>query len=170
MTPPVIEQSLQVPPIAPDFRTEPKPLPPLNRVGVDMEQQRPLSLREALTAALENNKDIEVARQNVKIAEFDLQGSRGAYDPRFNSQSFFERSVTPISSFLSGGSNGAVTQSDFTNTARLEGLTPKLGRQLSAGFLVHPTEYRQPVYRAKSSVSDRAYFQLHATSAAWTQG
>ncbi len=123
-----------MPPVASDFRTEPKPLPPLNRVGVDMEQQRPLSLREALTAALENNKDIEVARQNVKIAEFDLQGSHGAYDPRFNSFSFFERSETPISSFLSGGSNGTVTQSDFTNTARLEGLTPKLGGSYRLDF------------------------------------
>ncbi|MBA3255211.1 MAG: TolC family protein, partial [Pyrinomonadaceae bacterium] len=88
---PVIEQSLRVPPVAFDFRHEPKHLPPLGRVGVDMEQQRPLSLREALTAALENNKDIEVARQNVKIAEFDLQGSRGAYDPRLSSASYFER-------------------------------------------------------------------------------
>src|SRR5687768_5731977 len=70
----VVEQSIQVPPIASDFRSKPKPLPELGRVGVDMEQQRPLSLRDALTAALENNKDIEVARHNVKIAEFDLQG------------------------------------------------------------------------------------------------
>ncbi|MGI8897772.1 MAG: TolC family protein [Pyrinomonadaceae bacterium] len=124
---PEIEQSLRVPPIASDFRTERKPLPELGRVGVDMEQQRPLSLREALTAALENNKDIEVARQNVKIAEFDLQGSRGAYDPRFSSASYFERVESPISSFLSGGSNGSITQNDFTNTARLEGLSPKLG-------------------------------------------
>ena len=102
-TPVIEKQSLQVPPIASDFRPEPKPLPELGRVGVDMDQQRPLSLREALTAALENNKDIEVARQNVKIAEFDLQGSRGAYDPRLSSSSYFERVKSPISSFLSGG-------------------------------------------------------------------
>jgi outer membrane protein TolC len=124
---PVVEQGVQVPPIASDFRPERKPLPPLDRIGVDMEQQRPLSLREALAAALENNKDIEVARQNVKIAEFDLLGSRGAYDPRLSSSTYFERIKTPISSFLSGGSNGSVTQNDFTNTARLEGLSPKLG-------------------------------------------
>ncbi len=116
-----------MPTIAPDFRPERKPLPQLGRVGVDMEQQRPLSLREALTAALENNKDIEVARHNVKIAEFDLLGSRGAYDPRLSSSTYFERIKSPISSFLSGGSNGAVTQNDFTGTARLEGLSPKLG-------------------------------------------
>ena len=65
-------------PIAPDFQPAQKPLPELGRVGVDMERQRPLSLREALALALENNKDIEVARDNVKIAEFDLKGARGS--------------------------------------------------------------------------------------------
>ena len=48
----------------------------LNRVGVDANRQHPLSLREALSMALENNKDIEVARENVRIAEFDLRGAQ----------------------------------------------------------------------------------------------
>ncbi len=65
-----------MPQIAPDFRAPQKPLPELNRVGVDMNRQRPLSLREALSMALENNKDIEVARENVRIAEFDLLGAQ----------------------------------------------------------------------------------------------
>jgi HAE1 family hydrophobic/amphiphilic exporter-1 len=77
--------------------------------------------------ALLNNKDIEVARQNVRGAEFDLLGARGIYDPRFSSLSYYERSVTPVSSFLSGSSSGTVTQSDVTGTARVEGLTPKFG-------------------------------------------
>ena len=88
-----------------------------------MDHQQPLSMREALEMALENNKDIEVARHNVKIAEFDLQGAHGAYDPRLSSSSFYERIKTPVSSFLSGGENGAVTQSDYTANARLEGLS-----------------------------------------------
>jgi HAE1 family hydrophobic/amphiphilic exporter-1 len=71
-----------VPPVAPDFRAEQKPLPELNRVGVDMNRQHPLALREAISLALENNKDIEVARENVRIAEFDLLGAQGIYDPR----------------------------------------------------------------------------------------
>ena len=65
-----------------------KPLPELGRVGVDMNRQRPLSLRDALSMALENNKDIEVARENVRIAEFDLLGAQGAYDPRLTTQRF----------------------------------------------------------------------------------
>src|ERR1043166_5378926 len=94
---------LPVPPVAPDFRAPQKPLPELSRVGVDMNRQQPLSLREALSMALENNKDIEVARQNVRIAEFDLRGAQGAYDPRFTTGAFYERAENPIPSFLSAG-------------------------------------------------------------------
>ena len=125
---------LQVPAIAPDFRPTQKPLPELSRVGVDMNRQKPLSLREALALALENNKDIEVARHNVKIAEFDLTAARGFYDPRLTSSTYYERVVSPISSFLSGGSNGATTQADYTGTARLEGLTPTLGGSYRLDF------------------------------------
>ena len=110
------------------------PLPEMNRVGVDLNQQRPLSLREALAMALENNKDIEVARENVRIAEFELLGSQGAYDPRFTTQAFYERIESPISSFLAGGQNGSTIQSDYTGTARLEGQTPVLGGNYRLDF------------------------------------
>ena len=128
-------QELQVPPIAPDFRPAERPLPELGRVGVDMDQQRPLSLREALAMALENNKDIEVARHNVKIAEFDLKGARGVYDPRISSSSYYERIESPISSFLSGGgADASITQTDYTATARLEGLSPAFGGNYRLDF------------------------------------
>jgi HAE1 family hydrophobic/amphiphilic exporter-1 len=122
-----VEQKLEVPPIASDYKAPERPLPELRRVGVDMDRQQPLSIREALALALENNKDIEVARQNVRIAEFDLTGTRGAYDPRLSTASYFERINTPVSSFLSGGASGVITTSDYTATARLEGQSPKLG-------------------------------------------
>lgn len=125
---------IPVPPVAPDFRAPQKPLPELTRVGVDMNQQRPLALRDALSMALANNKDIEVARENVRIAEFDLRGAQGIYDPRFNMTAFYERAENPISSFLSGGQNGSTTQSDYTGTARLEGETPALGGRYRLDF------------------------------------
>ena len=127
-------KQLAVPPVAPDYRGQQKPLPELGRVGVDMNQQHPLSMREALSLALENNKDIEVARENVKIAEFDLFGAHGAYDPRFNTTAFYERIKSPISSFLTGGQNGSIIQSDYTGSARLEGLTPKYGGSYHLDF------------------------------------
>ena len=104
-----------------------KPMPELNRVGVDMNRQRPLSLRDALSLALEHNKDIEVARENVRIAEFDLLSAKGVYDPRLNTSAFYERVKSPISSFLSGGQDGSTTQSNFTGSLRFEGQSPFLG-------------------------------------------
>ncbi|HSS18608.1 MAG TPA: TolC family protein [Pyrinomonadaceae bacterium] len=127
-------QELAVPPIAPDFRPAQKPLPELGRVGVDLDRQKPLSLREALALALENNKDIEVARHNVKIAEFDLLGAHGAYDPKLSSSAYYERIKNPISTFLASGANGATTSSDYTGTLRLEGQTPKFGGNYRLDF------------------------------------
>ena len=111
-----------------------KPLPEQSRVGIDVSRQQPLSLREALAMALENNKDIEVARQNVRIAEFDLRGAQGAYDPRFSTSAFYERVENPIASFLSGGQNGSTIQNDYTANARLEGQSPALGGNYRLDF------------------------------------
>jgi outer membrane protein len=172
-------QQLQVPPVAPDFKAPQKPLPELKRVGVDMNQQRPLSLREALAMALENNKDIAVARENVRISEFDLLGAQGSYDPRFTSEAFYERIESPISSFLAGGQNGSTTQSDFTGAARLEGQTPVLGgnyrldfssvklntnNQFTALNPQYPTSlaftYRQPLWRGLRIDQTRRQIQI----------
>src|SRR5688500_6750522 len=131
---PVNVQQLPVPPVAADFRAPQKPMPELNRVGVDMNRQRPLALRDALSMALDNNKDIEVARENVRIAEFDLLGAHGAYDPRLNFSSFYERIENPISSFLSGGQNGSTIQSDYAGAVRLEGQSPALGGNYRLDF------------------------------------
>src|SRR5215470_8034412 len=127
-------QQLPVPPVAPDYKAPQKPLPELSRVGVDMNHQRPLSLREALSMALENNKDIEVARETVRMAEFDLLGAQGLYDPRLSTQAFYERIESPISSFLAGGQNGSTITSDYTGTMRLEGQSPVLGGNYHLDF------------------------------------
>src|SRR4030095_11454264 len=104
-----------------------KPMPELTRVGVDANRQRPLALRDALSMALEHNQDIEVARENVRIAEFDLLGAQGIYDPRISTTAFYERVESPVASFLSGGQGGSTIQSDYTGSARLEGQSPYLG-------------------------------------------
>ncbi|HVG38024.1 MAG TPA: TolC family protein, partial [Pyrinomonadaceae bacterium] len=169
-----------VPPIAPDFRANPAgPLPELGRVGVDLSEQRALTIREAIELALVNNKDIEVARQNVRISEFDLRGARGAYDPRFSSLTYYERVETPASSFLSGGDDGAVRQADYTGTARLEGLTPKWGGGYRIDFSTirlttnnnfaalnpqYPTaltfNYTQPLWRGFSFDNNRRLIEI----------
>ena len=127
-------EPLKVLPVANDFRANAaKPLPMLSRVGVDTNEQMPLALREAITMALKNNKDIEVARDNVSIAEADLLTARGAYDPRFTAQSYYEKIKTPAASFLSGAGT-AVETADITATTRLEGLSPKAGGNYRLDF------------------------------------
>jgi outer membrane protein len=119
-------QDLRVPSVAVDYRADAKrPMPALTRVGVDMSEQQPLTVREAIALALRNNKDIEIARDNVKIAEFDLLTARGSYDPRFSAQTYFERIKNPATSVLSGAAT--VQTDDLTATTRFEGLTPKYG-------------------------------------------
>ena len=172
-------RQLPVPKIAPDFRPPQKPMPELNRVGVDMDRQRPLSLRDALSLALENNKDIEVARENVRIAEFDLLGVKGVYDPRLSTSAFYERVKSPISSFLSGGQDGSTTQSNYTGSMRLEGQTPYLGgnyrfdfsserlttnNQFTALSPQYPTDvtvsYTQPLWRGLRFDNNRRQIEI----------
>jgi outer membrane protein TolC len=127
------QQTLKVPVVAIDYRADAnQPLPPLSRVGVDTNEQQPMTLRDAIALALVNNKDIEVARDNVKIAEYDLLSVRGAYDPRFSAQSYYERIITPATSFLSGAAK--VETSDITGSARVEGLAPKYGGSYHIDF------------------------------------
>jgi HAE1 family hydrophobic/amphiphilic exporter-1 len=128
------QQSPKVPSVVIDYRADAnRPLPSLSRVGVETNDQQPLTLREAIALALVNNKDIEVARDSVKIAEYDLLSTHGAYDPRLSAQSYYEKIKTPAASFLSGASN-AVEATDFTATTRLEGLTPKYGGNYRLDF------------------------------------
>lgn len=131
---PTPDASANAPAVAVDYRANPDtPLPPLDRVGVDVNEQKPVTLREAIIMALSNNKDIEIARDNVRLSEADLLTARGAYDPRVSAQSYYERIKTPATSFLSGAS-GAVENSNFTSTGRFEGLTPKYGGNYRIDF------------------------------------
>ncbi|HEY0051457.1 MAG TPA: TolC family protein [Pyrinomonadaceae bacterium] len=120
-----------VPQIAPEYRSDDKSLPELGRVGVDMMQQKPLTLREAITMALENNKDIEVTRENVRIAEFDLQSARGVYEPRFTGQTYYERSTVPNISFFTPQIT-KTTNSSIVGNAGFQAFVPKFGTILNA--------------------------------------
>jgi len=129
------DMTLPVPAVATGYEAAERPLPGLERVGVNMAEQRPLTVREAIEMALANNKDIEVARQNVRAAEFDLQAARGFYDPRFVSNTYYERSETPAASFLSGSATGAVTQSGLYSNSSVQGQTPRFGGNYRVDFV-----------------------------------
>ena len=112
------------PPVAPNFEAPERPLPSAERVGVDVSNQQPLSLNEAIALALSNNNDIDGSRINVEIAEYGLKSARGVYDPVISSESYYEDRITPTSSTLGGATNGAVNQKDLTGAARIGGFSP----------------------------------------------
>ncbi len=124
------EELQGVPFIAPNFRSDERELPDLGRVGVDMTDQRPISIREAIALALENNKDIEVTRKNVRIAEFDLQAARGFNQPRLIGNTIYERATLPNVSIFS--TNRDFTQGSLSTSAAIQGYIPNFGTVIRA--------------------------------------
>jgi outer membrane protein TolC len=122
------------PPVAPDVKINERPLPSMDRVGVDNTNQLPLTLREAIALALKNNNDIDSSRIGVQIAEYNLKAARGIYDPVFNSDNFYENRTTPTSSTISGGANGAVKQKFYTSNSSFGGFSPFAGGSYQATF------------------------------------
>ena len=130
----VAPENLQgIPAISPDYRSDDRTLPDLGRVGVDMTDQQALTLSEAIKRALENNKDIEVTRKNVRIAEFDLKAARGFYEPRFSGQTYYEKSTAPNISFFDPTSD-SIKGSSFVGNAGILGYIPSFGTQLNASL------------------------------------
>jgi HAE1 family hydrophobic/amphiphilic exporter-1 len=68
--------------------------PKLSRTGVQNSQTIPLTLSEAIRKALENNNDIEVSKNDVRIAESNLRSLLGFYDPVFTLSPNLDRSST----------------------------------------------------------------------------
>ena len=124
------EKVSPVPAIAPSFTSNERGLPDLGRVGVDLADQKTMTLNDAIGMALEGNRDIEVTRKNVLIAEFDLKAARGVYEPRFAGQTYYERSTVPNVSIFS--SNPTTTQGAFAGNATLTSYVPGFGTVLTA--------------------------------------
>src|SRR5437764_465235 len=71
----------------PTQRSYDKPLPPLpdpSRVGVSSDNQLSLALDQAIEMALKNNNDIDASRDTARIADYNVRGAQGIYDPLFN--------------------------------------------------------------------------------------
>lgn len=122
------------PPVAPNFQAPVRPLPSVERVGVDSTNQLSLSLEEAIERALKNNNDIDASKNTVQIAEFNLRGARGIYDPLIEGESYYESASTPTASSIGGAVNGSVTQTRFFGSTGLSGFTPYYGGTYALRF------------------------------------
>ncbi len=112
----------------PDVQQQPvPPLPDLTRVGVESGNVLTLSLNDAIRTALQNNNDIEVARDDVRYSEQVLRSLEGVYQPVFAITPQLIRNVTPQTSSL-GGAGAAGTTSNTTLN-----LSPSLSKSFAKG-------------------------------------
>ncbi|HVF49813.1 MAG TPA: TolC family protein, partial [Pyrinomonadaceae bacterium] len=98
--------------------SQPRPVPPLPslaRVGVTTGETRALTLNEAIRRALENNNEIEVARNDVRLAESFLRSLQGQYDPVLQFTPQVIKSISPQPTTLGGaGESGTVSRTEFS--------------------------------------------------------
>ena len=96
-------------PVIPQFQAKPlPPVPSLQRLGVGSETLS-LSMNDAIKRALENNNDIEVARDDVRYAETQLRALEGIFDPVFAITPQYDKRISPQQSSLGGGSVTSTT-------------------------------------------------------------
>src|SRR5437870_3072273 len=125
-----VEPSLQEPrpPNFPNLQAQPvPPLPDLSRIGIQASNVLTLSLNDAIRKALQNNNDIEVARDDVRYAETQLRSLEGVTDPIFSVTPTYDKRITPVTSIFAGGtSSGTVSTTTYS-------LSPSISRYFTTG-------------------------------------
>jgi len=115
-------------PVIPQFQQRPlPPVPSLNRLGIGSQNVQ-LSLNDVIKRALENNNDIEVARDDVRFAETQLRSLEGVFDPVFAITPTYDKRISPQQSSL-GGAQGS---SGTTSTTTLS-WSPSVQKQFGRG-------------------------------------
>ncbi len=103
------------------------PLPNMTRLGVTSDNTLTLSINDAIKRALENNSDIEVARDDVRYSETQLRSLEGVFDPIFSITPQIDKRITPVQNVFAGaGSSGQVSNTVLT-------LSPSIDKQFSTG-------------------------------------
>jgi len=132
-TPTTGAQQLPEDPAFPSATPRPvPPLPNLTRLGVTSANTLTLSLTDAIRRALENNNNIEVARNDVRLNEMTLRALQGIYDPLINLNPQINNQVQSQQSTLGGGTT--VTTTDLTGNSSVDKLFSTGGGNYSFFF------------------------------------
>src|SRR5215510_9671425 len=86
---------------------------PSHLAGVEADKIVRWTLKDAILAALEKNPDIEIARHNVRLSQFDILAAQGAYDPITSSTLNYASQKTPNVSRFSGSSQNFLQNDAF---------------------------------------------------------
>ena len=152
-------------------------VPNLSRPGVQNTQTIPLTLGEAIRKALENNNDIEVAKNDVRIAESNLRSLLGFYDGVFTFQPNIDRNSTTgrgkttdfrvNSEFLQQVKPGGGTIRAFLNNSRTENQFAQQqvtnGSSTGSGAVFSTSlgvQWTQPLWRDRKTDSVRRNIKI----------
>lgn len=171
-------------PAEPNFPpVEVRPLPPLpnlTRLGVTSDNTIALSLNDAIKRALENNNDIEMARDDVRFAETQLRSLEGIFDPLLSFTPTYDKRIAPQTSRFSGvtsagtianttytynpviskqfGRGGGNYELSFSNSKQITNSTASVFNPVFSGNL--GLTYVQPLWRNRSIDNNRRQIRI----------
>ncbi len=122
--------------------------PPTAQMGGDPEPLK-VSLRECVTAAFANNKDIKVAAFSPALRSQDITLQEARFDPNFTSTAFYLDAQSPSPSSL------AITDPNGRNLFDTNPLTNPNARALTRGIVI-PREFTR--YQVESIYTDPLRF------------
>jgi outer membrane protein len=116
--------------------------PPLSRpvpdrmVGLEPGKVVRWTMRDAIMAALDKNADIEIERENVKLAQFDLFSAQGIHDPLVSSNIGYNALNQPNSNRFSGvnSAQAAIKSNTLNYNFGLQQYIEKGGSTLAVNF------------------------------------
>jgi HAE1 family hydrophobic/amphiphilic exporter-1 len=119
---------------APAQPATPSQTTPSHLAGVEADKIVRWTLNDAIMAALEKNPDIEIARHNVRLSQFDVLAAQGAYDPITSSTLNYVSQKTPNVSRFSGSSQNFLQNDAFGYNLGYSKLVEKTGGSYQINF------------------------------------
>lgn len=110
-----------------------RPLP-TRTVGLDPDKVVSWTLRDAIVSALEKNVDIELERENVKLAGFDIIAAYGIYDLNSSTSTLYESAKRPNSFPFSGTTDNFTLNDTVTFNSSLVQNVQKYGSRVEGFF------------------------------------
>lgn len=120
-----------VPNVAPGYAAPSVSPPPPGIVGVTQSPFVGITLENAVAMALSKNPDLAVAQANRRIAQYQIQAAKGAYDIRFSVQPQYQDiTEPPQNEFFAGPNFTPISQQVSSLGASASGMLPG-GQQYS---------------------------------------
>jgi HAE1 family hydrophobic/amphiphilic exporter-1 len=120
-----------VPAVAPGYAAPAVSPPPPGVVGVTQQPFVGITLENAIGLALTHNPDLAVAQANRRIATYQIQAAKGAYDVQFSVEPQYQYTTQPPQNqFFSGPNFTPIVQRNAQVNAGVQGILPG-GQQYS---------------------------------------